>query len=121
MQTFTRWFIVWVILDFVAVPKAQFSWAFVSMTMAWTSIEVVRYSYYVLHLLDGAPTWLTWSRYSFFYLLYPIGALSEAYLVYLSLDQIYESLGWGFYYTAMLIVYAYPPGTPLLLYNRGWC
>jgi len=54
------------------------------MILAWALTEVPRYAYYALSLAGcGVPTWLTWIRYSTFYVLYPIGAGSEA-LVMLS-------------------------------------
>jgi very-long-chain (3R)-3-hydroxyacyl-CoA dehydratase len=54
------------------------------MILAWALTEVPRYAYYALSLAGcGVPAWLTWIRYSTFYVLYPIGAGSEA-LVMLS-------------------------------------
>jgi len=38
----------------------------------------VRYSWYALKILLGeAPAALTWCRYTFFYVLYPLGVWSE--------------------------------------------
>ncbi|KAH0827841.1 protein-tyrosine phosphatase-like protein [Lanmaoa asiatica] len=58
------------------------------MVLAWSLTEVPRYSYYALGLLGlHSPPWLTWLRYSTFYILYPLGAGSE---VLLALSTISE-------------------------------
>ena len=55
------------------------------MVLAWCITEVVRYSFYGLNLLFGsAPFISTWMRYSFFFILYPIGAGSEVMMVQLA-------------------------------------
>jgi very-long-chain (3R)-3-hydroxyacyl-CoA dehydratase len=51
------------------------------MVLSWALTEVIRYAFYAATLVrsDGnAPAFLTWLRYSTFFVLYPTGAGSEA-------------------------------------------
>ncbi|OJA09882.1 hypothetical protein AZE42_10391 [Rhizopogon vesiculosus] len=65
-------------------PHTHSSPLYTTMILAWALTEVPRYAYYTLSLAGcSVPIWLTWIRYSTFYILYPIGAGSEA-LVMLS-------------------------------------
>ncbi|KAI0130525.1 phosphatase-like protein [Xylariales sp. AK1849] len=64
-------------------------WAFWGCVLAWGCSEVVRYGYFVIQLYSGdTPDWLKWLRYNAFLVLYPVGMLSEAALVYLALTQV---------------------------------
>ncbi|KXS19800.1 PTPLA-domain-containing protein [Gonapodya prolifera JEL478] len=85
--------------------------AYTSMTLAWGVTEIIRYSFYALGLLgDGMiPSWLTWMRYTTFYLLYPIGAGSEAALLWRSLPFA-KSYSSALYYTYFGLLVIYPPG-----------
>jgi very-long-chain (3R)-3-hydroxyacyl-CoA dehydratase len=48
------------------------------MILAWTITEIVRYPYYLFSLLDKhTPSYWLWIRYTLFYVLYPMGAISE--------------------------------------------
>ena len=49
----------------------------VTVSIAWSITEIVRYSFYALQLLNRLPTWLLWMRYTFFILLYPVGVTGE--------------------------------------------
>jgi Protein tyrosine phosphatase-like protein, PTPLA len=49
---------------------------------------VVRYPWYAASLAGGAPGWLTWARYSAFLVLYPIGVVSEMWLLYSGLPAV---------------------------------
>lgn len=55
------------------------------MVFAWSFTEVIRYSFYALSLVEKPPTFLLWLRYTTFYVFYPIGASSEAFLIYATL------------------------------------
>lgn len=57
------------------------------MVLAWSVTEVIRYSFYAFTLLGGVPYPLLWLRYTLFYILYPIGAGSEASLIYATLPK----------------------------------
>jgi very-long-chain (3R)-3-hydroxyacyl-CoA dehydratase len=55
------------------------------MILAWSSTEVIRYFFYALSLSGIESSLLQWLRYTTFYVLYPLGAGSEAFLMYASL------------------------------------
>lgn len=82
VQVSSRLILVWGIIE--RFPHTHSSPVYTTMILAWALTEVPRYAYYALSLAGcGVPAWLTWIRYSTFYVLYPIGAGSEA-LVMLS-------------------------------------
>ncbi|KAH7239364.1 tyrosine phosphatase-like protein [Fusarium tricinctum] len=57
--------------------------AYSLMLMAWNAADAVRYLYFALQTGTGSvPAALTWLRYNMFFVLYPIGILSEMRLVY---------------------------------------
>lgn len=62
----------------------------VMVSIAWGITEVVRYSFYFLGLLGKDIYALTWMRYSFFLVLYPLGVTGEWFIL---LSQIQLS-GW---------------------------
>lgn len=77
------------------------------MVLAWSITEVIRYAYFVVTIAGFDAPELTWLRYSTFYVLYPPGILSEAYLSYkaaigpaASLHEYYPYFIW-----AVLIIY----------------
>lgn len=55
------------------------------MVFAWSVAEVIRYSFYAFSLAGFSPYVLLWLRYTAFYILYPLGASSEASLICASL------------------------------------
>lgn len=57
------------------------------MVFAWSATEVIRYSFYASNLLGYEPPILLWLRYTTFYVLYPLGASSEAFLIYSTLPS----------------------------------
>jgi very-long-chain (3R)-3-hydroxyacyl-CoA dehydratase len=57
------------------------------MILAWSLSEIIRYPFYALNLLGYNPYPLLWVRYSAFYVLYIIGASSEAFLSYATLPK----------------------------------
>jgi very-long-chain (3R)-3-hydroxyacyl-CoA dehydratase len=60
---------------------------YATMVLAWSATEVIRYLYYAFGLVGFTPRPLTWLRYTTFYLLYPIGAGSEAFLIFSTLPK----------------------------------
>jgi very-long-chain (3R)-3-hydroxyacyl-CoA dehydratase len=55
---------------------------FSSMVVAWSVTEIIRYTFYALTLLIGTAPYISlWTRYTFFFVLYPLGAGSEWMLV----------------------------------------
>ena len=119
--------IIVLILQFFesAVSKGYFLIYF-----AWSMVEIVRYTYYIMNLLQkdffkfNIPYILIWCRYSFFVVLYPIGVSGEMitvwnakkdfnkYILYQTdkytfsaADLIYPI--WIFYIPALIYLYGY--------------
>ena len=59
------------------------------MVLSWSLTEVVRYAFYATSLLSqhDVPYLLLYLRYTTFYVLYPLGASSEAFLIYSTLPN----------------------------------
>lgn len=82
---------------------------YTTMTIAWSITEIIRYAFYFFALLGSTPQILIWMRYTFFYVLYPLGAGSEMVL-------LYKSLPWAKNFSTLLYVWdvlllaIYPPG-----------
>lgn len=51
------------------------------VSVAWGITEVVRYSFYFLGMLNKEVAALTWMRYSFFLVLYPLGVTGEFFVM----------------------------------------
>lgn len=111
-QVFSRLLIVFGIMQVLPNSPANHHWAYITLTLAWSITEVVRYSYYASNLRDAAavPYWLTWLRYSLFYVLYPVGVASEVGLIYLSLGEAEKAIGAWYKWTLTAILFTYPPG-----------
>ncbi|KAL7959970.1 tyrosine phosphatase-like protein [Trichoderma compactum] len=81
MQVASRFLLVWGVLflyPYLAVELPTYG----SMLIAWSVTEVIRYSYFALSLAGFTPRILTWLRYNTFFILYPIGIMSECSLIY---------------------------------------
>lgn len=96
MQVSSRLFIVLVITVFfteVRSPtireqnrndssmKSHTNPVYAPMVLAWSITEVIRYSYYAASVRGANYDLLTYLRYTTFYVLYPLGASSEAFLI----------------------------------------
>lgn len=60
---------------------------------AWSVTEIIRYAYYLMLLLKKELKWLTFCRYTFFIVLYPIGVTGELLILWSWATQG----GFGFY------------------------
>lgn len=109
LQVSSRLLIVWLVVD--RFPAATSTSPFYSsMLVAWSATEVVRYSYFVLNLRGSAPGYVAWLRYNMFYVLYPVGILSEVVLVWRASEAAGEPwrwVGWG-------VLGLYVPGMSLV-------
>ncbi|KIJ68154.1 hypothetical protein HYDPIDRAFT_107817 [Hydnomerulius pinastri MD-312] len=96
MQVSSRLILVWAIVArFHLTHSNPF---YTTMVLAWSLTEVPRYTYYALGLLGvEAPAWLTWLRYTTFYVLYPVGAGSEALVALSTIPEWQNGLyvNWG--------------------------
>ncbi|KAG8861668.1 hypothetical protein FRB96_002625 [Tulasnella sp. 330] len=59
---------------------AQQNPIYTSMVLAWSMTETLRYAFYAFSVLGFEPYPLLWLRYTAFFVLYPIGAPSEAFV-----------------------------------------
>ncbi|TPX31572.1 very-long-chain (3R)-3-hydroxyacyl-CoA dehydratase [Synchytrium endobioticum] len=109
MQVASRILLVWGIMEAVGGTQVRAHWAYATMAAAWAVTEVTRYLYYGLNLVGMTPSWLVWCRYSFFYVLYPVGAGSEACEIYNALPAA-RAYGDVLYYVLVGILCMYPPG-----------
>ncbi|KAF9241568.1 PTPLA-domain-containing protein [Melanogaster broomeanus] len=86
MQVSSRLVLVWAIV--ARFPLTHSNPFYTTMVVAWSLSEIPRYIYYVFSLAGiDAPAGLTWLRYSAFYVLYPIGAGSEAVVALSTLPE----------------------------------
>lgn len=107
MQLFSRILLADVIAP--NVMEAQQHWVLTTMVVSWCLVELIRYPYYLLLLLEvKPPAFLGWLRYSAFYILYPTGGTvvdtgracsllpgsSEAAMIYLGLPW-FQKTKWG--------------------------
>ncbi|KAI1433413.1 tyrosine phosphatase-like protein [Xylaria sp. CBS 124048] len=113
MQVFSRYAIVWGITGFF--PQLGASPAYSSMLVAWSITEVIRYSFFALTLSGWQPSALHWLRYHAFFVLYPLGISSEAWLIWRAIapanatgHAVYASTLWSY------VVFVYPPAAYIL-------
>ncbi|EIN11632.1 PTPLA-domain-containing protein [Punctularia strigosozonata HHB-11173 SS5] len=85
IQVASRLWLVWGICD--QYESARTSPLYATMVFAWSVTEVIRYSFYAFNLTGKEPYPLVWLRYTTFYILYPLGAGSEAFVMFSTLPS----------------------------------
>ncbi|KAA0715571.1 Very-long-chain (3R)-3-hydroxyacyl-CoA dehydratase 2 [Triplophysa tibetana] len=58
---------------------------------AWTITEIIRYSFYTFSLLNHLPYLIKWARYTFFFVLYPMGVAGELLTIYAALPYVQKT------------------------------
>ncbi|XP_065898261.1 very-long-chain (3R)-3-hydroxyacyl-CoA dehydratase 2-like [Dysidea avara] len=124
-QVSSRLLVLWGVVHSVAGVNATFG--LLLILFAWSITEVIRYAFYASSLMfSSVPYILQWSRYTFFYILYPIGVLGELMLVFSALPIVNATgqfsftlpnlINWAFsyYYFLVLIIFLYIPIFPQL-------
>ena len=53
-----------------------------AMLLAWFIAEIIRYAYYVSDMFNVQGKLITWLRYSAFIICYPVGVVSEFFVMY---------------------------------------
>ncbi|CAG5118870.1 unnamed protein product [Candidula unifasciata] len=96
-------------------PRLQISPLCWYLFVAWSAIEVVRYPYYLLQLMNIELKFITWLRYTLWMPLYPFGILTEATITFQSITYFSEtgflsitlpnSANFAFYFPYFLMVY----------------
>jgi len=88
-QVASRLFLTWAIAH--SVPQVHDSPGVTAFVLAWSITEVIRYSFYAFSLIGSLPYCLQWCRYTFFFVLYPIGVTGELVSIYSSLRHVSRS------------------------------
>lgn len=116
MQVASRLVLVWGVVQ--PFPAAAATVGFCTMVLAWSITECIRYPFYYFALQGKVPKVLEWLRYTTFIVLYPLGASSEAWLVYRALPA---AQFWHPYYALFLkvLLLIYPPSF-YVLYMHMW-
>jgi very-long-chain (3R)-3-hydroxyacyl-CoA dehydratase len=91
-QVLSRIFALWGVLN-ISSPS-QTCLGVPLLLFAWTITEIIRYSYYVLHLV-GFSKLIEWFRYTLFIVLYPIGVTGELICIYYALSFVRERSMWS--------------------------
>lgn len=128
LQVGSRLLLVWGVADPIHEVRSTIS--FTTMVLAWSLTEIPRYFYFsVGAVTSNVPFWVTFTRYSTFLPLYPLGASSEWFTLFAALPYIYKTkifsiympnrLNFTFdYYTYCLIILAlYIPGLPFMFHH----
>jgi len=111
-QVQSRLFITWGILHFL--PTTRSSVGVFCLLFAWTITEMIRYSMYAIQLVGSPPYLLTWLRYTFFIIAYPVGVSGELLCSYAGFWEAKDSetlsislpnqMNVTFYYPAVIAV-----------------
>ncbi|KAK7422415.1 hypothetical protein QQX98_001694 [Neonectria punicea] len=110
-QVASRLLLVWPIVD--AFPRLALQSWYSSMLIAWSTTEVIRYSFFTLSLSGVQPRFLAWLRYTTFYVLYPIGITSECALILQSIEPA-RALNPSYPLVLYGILVIYVPGSFML-------
>ncbi|CAH2355011.1 very-long-chain (3R)-3-hydroxyacyl-CoA dehydratase Phs1p [[Candida] railenensis] len=115
-QVFSRLLIVLGICQYLPNSPANSHWCYITLSLSWSITEIIRYSFYASNLADPekVPYWLTYLRYTTFYVLYPTGVASEVSMIYLSLGEAKAVVGDWYYYFLAATLLTYPPGLYML-------
>ncbi|CDR88311.1 related to PHS1-essential 3-hydroxyacyl-CoA dehydratase of the ER membrane [Sporisorium scitamineum] len=100
IQVASRLFMVWGVTE--RFSQAWSSPFYASMVLAWAITECIRYPFYANQLLGADGPGLLWARYSTFWILYPIGAGSEAMCILATLPKTLDLAKWD----ARALIYA---------------
>ncbi|SGY19961.1 BQ5605_C017g08407 [Microbotryum silenes-dioicae] len=113
MQVSSRVFMVWYVCN--TWPQVAASPFYCSMVFAWSVTEVIRYAHYAAGLLGVKVYVLEWLRYSLFYVLYPLGAGSEATLILKSAGPVRHHFGYVGFFTTVTILSVWPPSLLMMM------
>ena len=106
IQIASRLFVIWVAGIFAGSGK---HWAYGMMSVAWSLSDFTRYAYYLTQLTQISIPVLKWARYNFFLVLYPVGTLGEAILIFLARLKWSKDLILS--HALLTVLAIYTPGT----------
>jgi very-long-chain (3R)-3-hydroxyacyl-CoA dehydratase len=111
MQVFSRVWTLWAVMDIS--PHAQSSVFITLACTSWGLVEVPRYLFYALNLLNVVPYPLFWLRYSLFGVLYPTGITGELGCMYFAALETYQS-NFTLFVLIVFVALTYIPGSPTM-------
>jgi len=88
LQTCGRGF---VLLMIDAEPRIQIKPVVFYLFIAWSTVEIIRYPYYITQLLNIDIPFITWLRYTIWIPLYPLGFICEGVVLILSIQFFEET------------------------------
>lgn len=118
---------VWPVLYKVA--DARDSIGVPMLLVAWSITEVIRYSFYACNIINKVPSFLTWCRYTFFIILYPMGASGELFTVVRALPEVHVkkhftldmpnclNISFSFWWYLVIFALIYIPGFPKMYFH----
>lgn len=112
MQVASRLMLVWGIS--YPFPQLDVSPWYSSMLTAWSTTEVIRYTYFALKQFDFIPYFLHWLRYSAFLVLYPMGISSEVAMIIKALVGPADKLATWYPFALVAVLLSYIPGSVIL-------
>ncbi|BGP43411.1 hypothetical protein JCM10449v2_007446 [Rhodotorula kratochvilovae] len=112
-QIASRLALVWGVCELF--PQVPHSPIYVSMVTAWSFAEIIRYTHYATGLMGLKLRALEWLRYTAFYILYPVGAGSEAVLIFQSAAPATARYGPLAGAAVYALVSAWPPSLAFLM------
>lgn len=93
MQIAGRGFILFAMLEFE--PRLQKMPVVFYLFLAWSTIEIIRYPYYMSQLYKRDNKILTWLRYTAWMVCYPVGFVCEVIIVFRNLIFIDHNDNWS--------------------------
>jgi len=116
MQVASRLTLVWGIVENFAETRTNPIYA--SMVTAWSIAEIIRYTFYALALLGYEPYIMQYIRYTAFWVNYPVGASSEAFLMLSTVPPLATlfSRSWTIKeYTRLVLFISWWPGLYIMM------
>ncbi|XP_059159418.1 very-long-chain (3R)-3-hydroxyacyl-CoA dehydratase 3-like [Physella acuta] len=89
VQVLGRNFILFILI--LQEPRLQISSCCWYLFAVWALAEVIRYPFYMFQILDFKIRQLTWLRYNMWIILYPLGIIIEATIVFQSISYFGET------------------------------
>ncbi|XP_040570340.1 very-long-chain (3R)-3-hydroxyacyl-CoA dehydratase 2 [Lepeophtheirus salmonis] len=123
-QVYSRIMVLWLILVMFQITQTKLALSL--LLFAWTTTEIIRYSFYALNLLGTHSQMVTYLRYTLFIVLYPIGITGELLSMYYALPEVARNntfsillpnkynFTFSFYYFLIINMLLYIPVFPKL-------
>lgn len=89
LQTGGRAFVLFLMID--AEPRMQTKPVVFYLFLIWSCVELVRYPYYIMNLLNIEIAVLTWLRYTIWIPLYPMGFICEGIIILRNIPYFEET------------------------------